>query len=114
MGIAIRSEFDRELFADANPVAACTPQRGAEPATAALRGALERCDRRRAQVLVEVLVLSACETAAGNERAALGPAGVAIRAGARSALGSLWSISDEATYYRQPLELLVTQLLINR
>ncbi len=47
---------------------------------------------------LELLVLSACETAAGNERAALGLAGVAIRAGARSALGSLWSISDEATY----------------
>ena len=47
---------------------------------------------------LELLVLSACETAAGDERAALGLAGVAIRAGARSALGSLWKISDEATY----------------
>ncbi|MBW2291923.1 MAG: CHAT domain-containing protein [Deltaproteobacteria bacterium] len=46
---------------------------------------------------VELLILSACETAAGNDRAALGLAGVAIRAGARSAVGSLWSISDEAT-----------------
>ncbi len=45
---------------------------------------------------LELLVLSACETAAGDERAALGLAGVAIRAGARSAVGSLWSISDEA------------------
>jgi CHAT domain-containing protein len=34
----------------------------------------------------------------GDERAALGLAGVAIRAGARSALGSLWRIEDEATY----------------
>lgn len=47
---------------------------------------------------LELLVLSACETAAGDERAALGLAGVAIRAGARSVLGSLWSISDEAAY----------------
>ena len=47
---------------------------------------------------IELLVLSACETAVGDERAALGLAGVAVRAGARSALGSLWTISDEATY----------------
>jgi CHAT domain-containing protein len=45
---------------------------------------------------LELLMLSACETAAGDDRAALGLAGVAIRAGARSAVGSLWSISDEA------------------
>jgi CHAT domain-containing protein len=43
-----------------------------------------------------LLVLSACETAEGDDRAALGLAGVAIRAGARSAMGSLWSISDDA------------------
>jgi CHAT domain-containing protein len=43
-------------------------------------------------------MLSACQTAAGDERAALGLAGIALRAGARSALGSLWNISDEATY----------------
>jgi len=47
---------------------------------------------------LELLVLSACETASGDERAALGLAGVAIRAGAKSALGSLWRIQDEATY----------------
>jgi len=46
---------------------------------------------------VELLMLSACETASGDERAALGLAGVAIRAGARSAMGSLWSVSDRAT-----------------
>ena len=47
---------------------------------------------------IELLTLSACETAAGDERAALGLAGVAIRSGARSALGSLWAIQDDATY----------------
>jgi CHAT domain-containing protein len=47
---------------------------------------------------LELLVLSACETAAGDERAGLGLAGVAIRAGARSAVGSLWPISDEAAF----------------
>ena len=46
---------------------------------------------------VELLVLSACETAAGDNRAALGLAGVAIRAGARSTLASLWQIGDEST-----------------
>jgi CHAT domain-containing protein len=46
---------------------------------------------------LELLLLSACETAAGDDRAALGLAGVAIRAGARSAVGSLWTVSDEAT-----------------
>ncbi|HEY0837695.1 MAG TPA: CHAT domain-containing protein, partial [Azospirillum sp.] len=45
---------------------------------------------------VEMLVLSACRTAAGDDRAALGLAGVAIKAGARSALASLWYVSDEA------------------
>ncbi|MGH8001454.1 MAG: CHAT domain-containing protein, partial [Brasilonema sp.] len=46
---------------------------------------------------VELLVLSACETAAGDNRAALGLAGVAIRAGARSTLASLWQIGDNST-----------------
>jgi len=46
---------------------------------------------------LELLVLSACETAAGDQRAALGLAGVALKAGARSAMASLWQISDAAT-----------------
>lgn len=46
---------------------------------------------------IALLVLSACETAAGDKRAALGLAGVAIQAGARSTLASLWQIDDEAT-----------------
>jgi CHAT domain-containing protein len=45
---------------------------------------------------LELLTLSACETAAGDDRAALGLAGVAIKAGARSALGTLWPVNDEA------------------
>ena len=40
--------------------------------------------------------MSACETASGDDRAALGLAGVALKAGARSALATLWYISDEA------------------
>ena len=46
---------------------------------------------------LELLTLSACETAAGDDQAALGLAGVAIKAGARSALASLWFIDDKAT-----------------
>lgn len=46
---------------------------------------------------VQLLVLSACETAAGDDRSALGLAGVAVKAGARSALATLWSVSDVAS-----------------
>jgi CHAT domain-containing protein len=46
---------------------------------------------------LELLVLSACQTAAGDERAALGIAGVAIGAGARSAVATLWAVSDAST-----------------
>lgn len=46
---------------------------------------------------IDLLVLSACETAAGDKRAALGLAGVAVRTGARSTLATLWSVSDFAT-----------------
>jgi CHAT domain-containing protein len=56
---------------------------------------------------LELLVLSACQTAAGDDRAALGLAGLALKAGARSALATLWFVSDEASgllaveFYRQ-------------
>jgi len=46
---------------------------------------------------LELLTLSACETAAGDDRAALGLAGIAIKAGARSALATLWYINDQAS-----------------
>jgi CHAT domain-containing protein len=46
---------------------------------------------------IELLVLSACQTAAGDRRAALGMAGVAVRSGARSTLATLWSVSDRST-----------------
>ena len=56
---------------------------------------------------LDLLVLSACQTAAGDDRAALGLAGVAITAGARSALATLWFINNQVTselvaeFYRQ-------------
>jgi len=46
---------------------------------------------------IELLVLSACETATGDERAVLGLAGVAVRSGARSTLATLWPVSDAST-----------------
>ena len=46
---------------------------------------------------IELLVLSACRTATGDSRAALGLAGVVVRGGARSTLASLWSVEDLAT-----------------
>jgi len=46
---------------------------------------------------IELLVLSACETATGDKRAALGLAGVAVRAGASSTLATLWRVSDSST-----------------
>ncbi len=51
----------------------------------------------RSDNAIELLVLSACETASGDNRATLGLAGVAIRARAKSTIASLWSVSDEAT-----------------
>ncbi|MCP4698419.1 MAG: CHAT domain-containing protein [Gammaproteobacteria bacterium] len=59
---------------------------------------------------VKLLTLSACQTAVGDDRAALGLAGVALKAGAGSALASLWFVNDNATsklvvdFYRQLLK----------
>jgi CHAT domain-containing protein len=46
---------------------------------------------------IELLVLSACQTATGDKQAALGLAGFAVRSGARSTLATLWSVRDEST-----------------
>lgn len=46
---------------------------------------------------IELLVLSACQTAAGDDRATLGLAGFAVRAGARSTIASLWLVDDAST-----------------
>ncbi|MCG8365670.1 MAG: CHAT domain-containing protein, partial [Pseudanabaenales cyanobacterium] len=56
--------------------------------------------RSRAQTRsnpIELLFLSACQTVAGDNRASLGMAGVAVRSGARSTIASLWYADDEAT-----------------
>ncbi len=46
---------------------------------------------------IELLILSACQTAVGDSQAAIGLAGMAVRAGARSTMASLWAVSDEST-----------------
>jgi CHAT domain-containing protein len=57
--------------------------------------------------IIELLVLSACQTATGDNRATLGLAGLTVRAGARSTLATLWTVDDAsaatvmAEFYRQ-------------
>lgn len=46
---------------------------------------------------VDLLCLSACQTAAGDDRAALGLAGVALKSGARTVVASLWHVNDSAS-----------------
>ncbi len=57
---------------------------------------MRNTDQNRSSA-IELLVLSACQTASGDNRATLGLAGVAVRAGARSTLASLWSLDDESS-----------------
>ena len=65
-----------------------------------------RMSRYRKKPL-DLLTLSACQTAAENDRAALGLAGLSVKAGAKSVLATLWPIFDRASsdlvteFYRQ-------------
>ncbi|NJN88261.1 MAG: CHAT domain-containing protein, partial [Leptolyngbyaceae cyanobacterium SL_7_1] len=61
-----------------------------------LNGLIQSTDLNR-QEPIELLVLSACQTASGDRRAALGLAGMAVRSGARSTIASLWNVDDQAT-----------------
>jgi CHAT domain-containing protein len=45
---------------------------------------------------IELLVLSACNTANGDDRAVLGLAGLAVKSGARSTIATLWPVKDKA------------------
>jgi CHAT domain-containing protein len=53
---------------------------------------------------IELLVLSACDTATGDDRAVLGLAGLAVKSGARSTIATLWPVKDKAA------EMLMTRL----
>ncbi len=46
---------------------------------------------------LELLVLSACETAQGDPQSTLGLAGIAVQSGARSTIATLWRVNDEAS-----------------
>ena len=61
-----------------------------------LHGLLRSTERGTASP-IELLVLSACQTATGDNRAVLGLAGLAVRSGARSTLATLWQVSDAST-----------------
>ncbi|QMS86607.1 CHAT domain-containing protein [Nostoc edaphicum CCNP1411] len=74
--------------------------------------------RRRDEIYsqpLELLVLSACQTAEGDNRATLGLAGVAVRAGAKSTIASLWNVGDRSTailvgeFYRELVSAKVTK-----
>lgn len=58
---------------------------------------LLQTQERRQRSPIDLLVLSACQTAQGDRRAALGISGAAFRAGARSILASLWSINEQSS-----------------
>jgi CHAT domain-containing protein len=58
---------------------------------------LLRINNQSSSSIVELLVLSACETAKGDNRAPLGLAGIAVQAGARSTMSTLWQVSDRST-----------------
>lgn len=56
---------------------------------------------------LDLLVLSACETATGDNRATLGIAGIAVKAGVRNTIATLWQATDRTAqrlfeeFYRQ-------------
>jgi CHAT domain-containing protein len=54
-------------------------------------------ERQVSDAPIQMLIMSACRTATGDDREVLGIAGTTVRAGARSALASLWSLDDEAS-----------------
>ena len=53
--------------------------------------------RRQQSEPIELMVLSACQTAEGDDRATLGLAGMAVQSGARSTLATLWAVNDAST-----------------
>jgi CHAT domain-containing protein len=57
----------------------------------------DRQERADAAGAVDLLILSACQTAVGDKRATLGLAGVAARSGARATVATLWSVDDRST-----------------
>ena len=77
-------------------------------------GEIFRKQAQRQPEPIEILMLSACETATGDKRATLGISGVGVRAGARSAIASLWTLDDQISvdftkiFYKQLIDPKVT------
>jgi CHAT domain-containing protein len=55
------------------------------------------CPEGRIDATLDLFTLSACRTALGDADSELGFAGLALQAGSRSAIGSLWYVDDVAT-----------------
>ncbi|AHJ28604.1 TPR repeat protein [Nodularia spumigena CCY9414] len=53
--------------------------------------------RQNSQSSIDLLVLSACQTAKGDRRSALGIAGLAAQSGARSTIATLWLVNSDST-----------------
>jgi CHAT domain-containing protein len=87
-----------------------------QPIIEELKDALQNTAIRQDGTL-ELLVLSACETATGDNRAALGLAGLAVRAGARSTVATLWQVNDDSSamlmgqFYRELATMRQTQII---
>ncbi|MEO1404650.1 MAG: CHAT domain-containing protein, partial [Cyanobacteria bacterium J06635_1] len=58
-------------------------------------GSLIQSANRPERSPIELLILSACSTAQGDNRAVLGLAGIAVQSGARSAISTLWDAQDD-------------------
>ncbi|MEM9216545.1 MAG: CHAT domain-containing protein [Cyanobacteria bacterium P01_F01_bin.150] len=58
---------------------------------------LLRTDTQDRSDIIDLFVLSACETAKGDDRATLGLAGIAVRAGALTTVSTLWQVNDQTT-----------------
>jgi len=60
-------------------------------------GDLSKLRKERQGVPLDLVVFSACRTALGDANAELGFSGLALQAGARSAVGTLWYVDDVVT-----------------
>ncbi|MEM8807754.1 MAG: CHAT domain-containing protein, partial [Cyanobacteria bacterium P01_G01_bin.38] len=73
-------------------------------------GSLIQSTNRPGRSPIELLILSACSTAQGDNRAVLGLAGIAVQSGARSAISTLWDAQDDPNtqmmirFYQELLE----------
>ena len=65
--------------------------------TEELMGELAKLRKERQGVPLDLVVFSACRTALGDANAELGFSGLALQAGARSAVGTLWYVDDVVT-----------------